>query len=74
MDAAFQLECLPLKYKMNHFALPSKLYINAIRQAMAELAFAQRPVCVTSVIKRHCYGIYLFQHTFLDSVGYGQSS
>lgn len=35
--AAFQLECLHLKHKMNHFALRSKLYIGAIRQAMDEL-------------------------------------
>lgn len=35
--AAFQLECLHLKHKMNHFALRSKLYIGALQQALREL-------------------------------------
>ena len=36
--AAFQLECLHLKHKINHFALRSRLYIKALQQAMNELA------------------------------------
>jgi hypothetical protein len=36
--AAFQLECLHLTHKMNHFALRSKLYIGALQQALKELA------------------------------------
>ena len=36
--AAFQLECLHLKHKMNHFALRSKLYIGALQQALKGLA------------------------------------
>ena len=35
--AAFQLECLHLKHKLNHFALRGKLYIKALKQAMNEL-------------------------------------
>lgn len=35
--AAFQLECLHLKHKLNHFALRGKLYIRALQQAMDEL-------------------------------------
>ncbi len=36
--AAFQLECLHLTHKMSHFALRSKLYINALQQALKGLA------------------------------------
>jgi hypothetical protein len=36
--AAFQLECLHLTHKMNHFALRTKLYIGALQQALKELA------------------------------------
>jgi len=35
--AAFQLECLKLKHKVNHFALRSRIYIKALQQAMREL-------------------------------------
>ena len=35
--AAFQLECLSLKHKMNHFALRSRIYIQALQHAMLEL-------------------------------------
>ena len=35
--AAFQLECLKLKHKMNHFALRSRIYIRALQHAMFEL-------------------------------------
>lgn len=35
--AAFQLECLKLKHKMNHFALRNRIYITALQQAMSEL-------------------------------------
>lgn len=35
--AAFQLECLKLKHKMNHFALRSRIYLKALQQAMREL-------------------------------------
>ena len=35
--AVFQLECLKLKHKVNHFALRSRIYIRAIQQAMNEL-------------------------------------
>jgi len=35
--AAFQLECLKLKHKVNHFALRSRIYIKAVQQAMNEL-------------------------------------
>lgn len=35
--AAFQLECLHLKHKLNHFALRGKLYITASQRAMNEL-------------------------------------
>lgn len=35
--AAFQLECLHLTHKMNHFALRSKLYIGALQQALKRL-------------------------------------
>jgi SRSO17 transposase len=37
--AAFQLECLKLKHKMNHFALRSRIYVKALQQAMCELSF-----------------------------------
>ncbi len=35
--AAFQLECLKLKHKMNHFALRNRIYVTALKQAMCEL-------------------------------------
>jgi len=35
--AAFQLECLSLKHKLNHFALRAKLYLKANRIAFDEL-------------------------------------
>ena len=35
--ATFQLECLKLKHKMNHFALRSRIYIRALQHAMLEL-------------------------------------
>ena len=35
--AAFQLECLKLKHKVNHFALRSRIYVKAVQQAMNEL-------------------------------------
>ena len=35
--AAFQLECLSLKHQMNHFALRSRIYIQALKHAMLEL-------------------------------------
>lgn len=35
--AAFQLECLKIKHKMNHFALRSRIYIKALQEAMSEL-------------------------------------
>ncbi len=35
--AAFQLECLQLKHKVNHFALRSRIYVKALKQAMSEL-------------------------------------
>ncbi len=35
--AAFQLECLKIKHKINHFALRSRIYIKALQQAMCEL-------------------------------------
>jgi IS4 transposase len=35
--AAFQLECLKIKHKMNHFALRSRIYLNALQQAMFQL-------------------------------------
>jgi len=35
--AAFQLECLHLKHKLNDFALRSLLYIKALQQAMNKL-------------------------------------
>jgi SRSO17 transposase len=35
--AAFQLECLKLKHKMNHFALRNRIYLQALQQAMSEL-------------------------------------
>lgn len=35
--AAFQLECLKLKHKMNHFALRNRIYVQALQQAMSEL-------------------------------------
>ena len=37
--AAFQLECLKLKHKINHFALRGRIYIKALQQAMCELSF-----------------------------------
>ncbi len=36
--AAFQLECLKLKHKMNHFARRSRIYVKALQQAMGELS------------------------------------
>jgi hypothetical protein len=35
--AAFQLECLKLKHKINHFALRNRIYVTALQQAMCEL-------------------------------------
>lgn len=35
--AGFKLECLSLKHGLNHFALKSKLYISALKQAFDEL-------------------------------------
>jgi hypothetical protein len=35
--AAFQLECLKIKHKMNHFALRSRIYLDALQQAMFQL-------------------------------------
>lgn len=35
--AAFQLECLKLRHKMNHFALRNRIYVTALKQAMCEL-------------------------------------
>lgn len=35
--AAFQLECLKIKHKMNHFALRSRIYMEALQHAMFEL-------------------------------------
>jgi len=35
--AAFQLECLKIKHKVNHFALRSRIYIKALQEAMTEL-------------------------------------
>ena len=35
--AAFQLECLKLKHRMNHFALRNRIYVTALKQAMCEL-------------------------------------
>jgi DDE superfamily endonuclease len=35
--AAFQLECLKIKHKMNHFALRNRIYIKALQEAMNEL-------------------------------------
>lgn len=35
--AAFQLECLKSKHKMNHFALRSRIYLRALQHAMFEL-------------------------------------
>ena len=35
--AAFQLECLKLKHRMNHFALRNRIYVTALKQAMFEL-------------------------------------
>lgn len=35
--AAFQLECLSLKLKLNHFALRARLYLNALQHALQEL-------------------------------------
>lgn len=35
--AAFQLECLKLKHKINHFALRNRIYVTALKQAMCEL-------------------------------------
>lgn len=35
--SAFKLECLSVKHKMNHFALKSKLYLKALKQAFGEL-------------------------------------
>lgn len=35
--SAFQLKCLKIKHKMNHFALRSTIYIKALQEAMKEL-------------------------------------
>ncbi|MBF2056539.1 MAG: hypothetical protein IGQ45_04770 [Cyanobacterium sp. T60_A2020_053] len=35
--AAFQLECLKIKHKINHFALRSHIYIKALQEAMNKL-------------------------------------
>jgi len=35
--AAFQLECLTSKLKINHFALRAQLYLKALQQALQEL-------------------------------------
>lgn len=35
--AVFKLECLKIKFKVNHFALRAKLFIKATRQAYEEL-------------------------------------
>ena len=35
--AAFQLECLKIKHKINHFALRTRIYVQALQQAMSEL-------------------------------------
>jgi DDE superfamily endonuclease len=35
--AAFRLECLSIKHKLNHFALRAKLYLKAVRFAFDEL-------------------------------------
>lgn len=35
--AAFRLECLSIKHKLNHFALRAKLYLKAVRLAFDEL-------------------------------------
>lgn len=35
--AAFQLERLKLKHKINHFALRNRIYVRALQQAMCEL-------------------------------------
>ncbi len=37
--AAFQLECLKIKHKVNHFALRGRIYIKALQEAMTELQF-----------------------------------
>ena len=42
--AAFRLECLAIKHKLNHFALRAKLYLKAVRLAFDEL---QTLKCVT---------------------------
>jgi hypothetical protein len=31
------LECLKIKHKMNHFALRSRIYLDALQQAMFQL-------------------------------------
>jgi hypothetical protein len=35
--AAYRLECLAIKHKLNHFAFRAKLYLKAIRLAFDEL-------------------------------------
>jgi hypothetical protein len=35
--AVFKLECLKIKYRLNHFALRSKIYLKALRSAYDEL-------------------------------------
>ena len=37
--AAFQLECLKLKHKINHFSLRNRIYLTALKHAMRELHF-----------------------------------
>ena len=35
--AVFKLECLKIKHRVNHFALRSKIYLNALKSAYDEL-------------------------------------
>lgn len=35
--AVFKLECLKIKQRVNHFALRSKIYLNALKSAYGEL-------------------------------------
>lgn len=35
--AVFKLECLKIKHRLNHFALRSKIYLNALKSAFQEL-------------------------------------
>ena len=45
IHAAFQLECLSIRHRMNHFQLRSKIYMKALRTAFEELR--ELKVCVT---------------------------